>query len=223
MYAVFTHNAHVANTTLRVLLAERGTNVKVPTVQCSGVSMAIHYADEVLSTRDFTVDGQARAMITSITNPGTSTYASFEVSFIAGWAHCQKNQYPELSTRVQDFIAQCWRTGEESNVEASAVKSHLKVSAEAVQAQLASQYTDGLLLFSEVLWSVKFEQCTKKLNNTNIQSMNRGSGVESASEMRAFARSGQRIPYQWMRLTGLQRILVISSLQSFGITCKSAI
>ncbi|KAL5489384.1 hypothetical protein EMCRGX_G018473 [Ephydatia muelleri] len=146
-----------------VLLAERGTNVKVPTVQCSGVSMAIHYADEVLSTRDFTVDGQARAMITSITNPGTSTYASFEVSFIAGWAHCQKNQYPELSTRVQDFIAQCWRTGEESNVEASAVKSHLKVSAEAVQAQLASQYTDGLLLFSEVLWSVKFEQCTKKL------------------------------------------------------------
>eukprot|EP00731_Ephydatia_muelleri_P013457 Em0007g767a len=109
--------------------------------------MAIHYADEVLSTRDFTVDGQARAMITSITNPGTSTYA---VNFIAGWAHCQKNQHPELSTRVQDFIAQCWRTGEESNVEGSAVKSRLKVSAEAVQAKLASQYTDGLLLLSEV-------------------------------------------------------------------------
>ncbi|KAL5515625.1 hypothetical protein EMCRGX_G000820 [Ephydatia muelleri] len=84
------------------------------------------------------------------TNPGTSTYASFEANFIVGWAHCQKNQHPELSTRVQDFIAQCWRTGEESNVEASAVKSRLKVSAEAVQAKLASQYTDGLLLLSEV-------------------------------------------------------------------------
>ena len=89
-------------------------------------------------------------MITSITNPGTSTYALFEVNFIAGWAHCQKNQHPELSTRVQDFIAQCWRTGEESIVEGSAVKSHLKVSAEAVQAKLALQYTDGLLLLSEV-------------------------------------------------------------------------
>ena len=123
---------------------------KGPPMQCSGVSMAVHYANEVLSTRDFTVDGQARAMITSITNPGTSTYASFEVNFIAGWAHCQKNQHPELSTRVQDFIAQCWRTGEESIVQGSAVKSHLKVSAEAVQAKLASQYTDGLLLLSEV-------------------------------------------------------------------------
>ena len=89
-------------------------------------------------------------MITSITNPGTSTYASFEVNFIAGWAHCQKNQHPELSTRVQDFIAQCWRTGEECNVGGSVVKSRLKVSAEAVQAKLASQYTDGLLLLSEV-------------------------------------------------------------------------
>ena len=111
-------------------------------MQCSGVSMAVHYANEVLSTRDFTVDGQARAMITSITNPGTSTYASFEVNFIAGWAHCQKNQHPELSTRVQDFIAQCWRIGEESIVEESAVKSRLKVSAAAVQAKLASQYTE---------------------------------------------------------------------------------
>ena len=121
-----------------------------PPMQCSGVSMAVHYANEVLSTRDFTVDGQARAMITSITNPGTSTYASFEVNFIAGWAHCQMNQHPEFSTRVQDFIAQCWCTGEESIVEGSAVKSRLKVSAEAVQAKLASQYTDGLLLLSEV-------------------------------------------------------------------------
>ena len=119
-------------------------------MQCSGVSMAVHYTNEVLSTRDFTVDGLARAMITSITNPGTSTYASFEVNFIAGWAQCQKNQHPELSTRVQDFIAQCWCTGEESIVEGSAVKSRLKVSAEAVQAKLASQYTDGLLLLSEV-------------------------------------------------------------------------
>ena len=47
-------------------------------MQCS---MVIH---EVLSTTDFTVDGQARAMITSITNPGTSTHASLEVNFIAG-------------------------------------------------------------------------------------------------------------------------------------------
>ena len=38
------------------LLAERGTNVKVP--MCN-VSMAVHHANEVLSTRDFTVDGQA--------------------------------------------------------------------------------------------------------------------------------------------------------------------
>ena len=84
---------------------------KGPSMQCSGVSMAVCYANEVLSTRNFTVDGQARAMVTSITNPGTSTYASFEVNFSAGWAHCQKNQHPALSTRVQDFIAQCWHTG----------------------------------------------------------------------------------------------------------------
>ena len=81
MYAIFTHNLHVANATLRVLLAERGTNVKVP--QCNVVvSMAIHYVNEVLSTRDFTVDGQARAMIASITNPGIPMYALFEVNFI---------------------------------------------------------------------------------------------------------------------------------------------
>ena len=30
---------------------------KGPPMQCSGVSMAVHYANEVLSTRDFTVDG----------------------------------------------------------------------------------------------------------------------------------------------------------------------
>ena len=55
-------------------------------MQCSGACFygcSLCY-NEVLSTRDFTVDGQARAMITSITNPGTSTYASFEVNFIAG-------------------------------------------------------------------------------------------------------------------------------------------
>ena len=156
-------------------------------------------------------------MITSITNPGTSTYASFEVNFIAGWAHCQKNRHPELSTRVQDFIAQCWRTGEESIVEGSAVKSRLKVSAAAVQAKLLHNIQMGCCCFLKSLWSVKFEQCTKKLDNASIQSMNRGSGVESL-EMGAVAQSGQRLLYKWMRLTGLQRILVISSLHSFGIT-----
>ena len=53
---------------------------KGPPVLCSDVSMAIHYANEVLSTRDFTVEVKTRAMITSITNPGTSTYA-----FCEGW------------------------------------------------------------------------------------------------------------------------------------------
>ena len=42
-----------------------------PPMQCSGVSMAVHYANEVLSTRDFTVDGQARAMII---NPQLQTW-----------------------------------------------------------------------------------------------------------------------------------------------------
>ena len=104
-------------------------------------------------------------MITSITNPGTSTYALFEVNFIAGWAHCQKNQHPELNTRVQDFIAQSCGQSNSSSAP----------------------------------------------DNANIQSMN---WVESL-EMRAFARSGQRLLYQWMRLTGLQRILVISSLHMY--------
>ena len=72
--SIYPHQCH-----LSVLLAERGINVKIPPpLPCSDVSMAIHYANEVLSTRDFTVEG--KAMITSITNPGTSTYA-----FCEGW------------------------------------------------------------------------------------------------------------------------------------------
>ena len=106
-------------------------------------------------------------MVTSITNPGTSTYASFEVNFSA----------PALSTRVQDFIAQCWRTGEDCSVEESAVKSHLKISAEAVQAKLASQYRDGLLLLSEVTVVSQIRAVYQKIGQTNIQIINRGSGV----------------------------------------------
>ena len=51
-----------------------------------------------------------------------------------------------MSKRVEEFIAQGCGQG----VEGSTVKSRHKMSAEAVQARLVAQYTDGLFLLSEV-------------------------------------------------------------------------
>ena len=82
----------------------------------------------------------------------------------AGWAHCQKNQHTELSTSIQDFIAQCWRTGEESNVEGSAVNSRLiKYLLRKCKLNLHHSIQMDWCCFLKSLRSVKFEQCTKQI------------------------------------------------------------
>ena len=123
---------------------------KGSTRQSNAISTALHYADKVLATRDFTLDGQSEIMITTVRIDEVSVYASFEGDFHLGWAHCTKNQHPQLSKRVEEFITQCWQEGLGQAVEGSIVKSQHKVSAEAVQARLVAQYTGGLLLLSEV-------------------------------------------------------------------------
>ena len=123
---------------------------KGSTSQSNAIRTALHYADKVLATRDFTLDGQSEVMITTVRTNEVSVHASFEGNFHLGWAHCTKNQHPQLSKRVEEFIAQCWQEGLGQAVEGSTVKSRHKVSAEAVQARLVAQYTGGLLLLSEV-------------------------------------------------------------------------
>eukprot|EP00731_Ephydatia_muelleri_P004241 Em0002g417a len=56
----------------------------------------------------------------------------------------------KLTTRVEEFIAKCWQEGESKIVNGKKEKSHLKVSAEAVQSRLVVQYEEGQLRLSEV-------------------------------------------------------------------------
>ena len=79
-------------------------------------------------------------MISSTIVLGKPTYSSFEGNFFPGWAHSRKNLNPQLSNRVEEFIAQCWREGE-----VKIVKSRTKVSAESVQYCLTVQYVEGLI------------------------------------------------------------------------------
>ena len=105
------------------------------------------YANSLLATRDFSVSGQATAMISSTIVLGKPTYSSFEGNLFPGWAHSCKNLNPN---RVEVFIAQCWCEGEVKIVDGRKTKSRTKVSAEAVQYHLTVQYAEGLIRFSEV-------------------------------------------------------------------------
>ena len=58
--------------------------------------------------------------------------------------------HPQLTMRVEELIARCWQEGEGKIVDGKKVKSHLKVSVEAVQSRLAAQYEEGQLRLSEV-------------------------------------------------------------------------
>ena len=119
-----------------------------PQVRKDAISLAMCNANTILGTRDFSVGGQATAVIS--TTIGLSTYASFEGNFFPGWAHCRKNMHPQLTTRVEEFIAKCWQEGESKIVNGKKVKSRLKISAEAVQSRLVAQYEEGQLRLSEV-------------------------------------------------------------------------
>ena len=77
-----------------------------PHTRKDAISLAMCNANTILGTRDFSVQGQATAVIS--TNNGLSTYASFEGNFFPGWAHCRKSMHPQLTTRVEEFSAKCW-------------------------------------------------------------------------------------------------------------------
>ena len=119
-------------------------------VQTDAITLAMVYANSLLATRDFSVSGQATAMISSTIVLGKPTYSLFEGNFFPGWAHSRKNLNPQLSNRVEEFIAQCWREGEAKIVDGRKTKSRTKVSAEAVQYRLTVQYAEGLIRLSEV-------------------------------------------------------------------------
>ena len=78
-------------------------------VQTDAIALAMVYANSLLATRDFSVSGQATAMISSTIILGKPTYSSFEGNLFPGWAHSRKNLNPQLIYRVEEFIAQCWR------------------------------------------------------------------------------------------------------------------
>ena len=104
-----------------------------------------------------------------------------------------------LNTRVQDFIAQCWHTGEESNVEGSAVKSRLKVSAaEAVQAKLASQHADGLLLLPVVSQIQAVYQKLGQLNHPEHESRKRSRIIRNER----LCTKQSKVLYQWTGCRG---------------------
>ena len=116
---------------------------------CSGIfvpknalSMAMRYADSVLATRDFSVDGNVASV--SALFPaveGMPSYATFEANFQLGWAQVRKNMHPGFSSRVEEFIHDCWQEG---------VASRVKVSAEAVVARLAEEYTSRKIQLAEL-------------------------------------------------------------------------
>ena len=110
------------------------------------INTALHYANKVLATRDFTIDGQSAVMVASVRTNEASVYASFEGNCL-GWTHCTKNLHPQVSKRVEEYIAQCWQEG---LGQGSTVKSRHKVSPDAVHARLVAKYADGHLLLSEV-------------------------------------------------------------------------
>ena len=128
-------------------LYQIANNYKLKNHRCSGdqvqkgaITLAMVYANSLLAIRDFSVSGQATAMISSTIVLGKPTYSSFEGNLFPGWAHSRKNLNPQLSNRVEEFIAQCWREGE-----VKIVKSRTKVSAESVQYCLTVQYVEGLI------------------------------------------------------------------------------
>ena len=51
------------------------------TRQSNAISTALHKADKVLATRDFTLDGQSEVMITTVRTKEVSVHASFEGHF----------------------------------------------------------------------------------------------------------------------------------------------
>ena len=116
---------------------------------CSGVfmprdalSMAMRYADSVLATRDFSVDGNL-ANVSALFPGGVvpSSYTTFEANFQLGWARVRRNMHPQFTTKVQEFIHRCWQEG---------VASRVKVSAEAVVARLEEEYASGKIRLAEI-------------------------------------------------------------------------
>ena len=73
-------------------------------MQKDAITLAMVYANSLLATRDFSVSGQATAMISSTIVLGKPTYSSFEGNFFPGWAHSRKNLNPQLSNRVGEFV-----------------------------------------------------------------------------------------------------------------------
>eukprot|EP00731_Ephydatia_muelleri_P002471 Em0001g2471a len=108
----------------------------------------------LLATRDFSVSGQATAKISSTIVLGKPTYSSFEGNLFPGWAHSCKNLNLQLSNRVEEFIAQCWREGEAKIAEGRKTKY--------LQKLYSTVYQYKFLLLH------KYVQYTKTLVKTRI-------------------------------------------------------
>ena len=130
-------------------LYQIANNYKLKNHRCNGdqvqkdaITLAMVYANSLLAIRDFSVSGQATAMISSTIVLGKPTYSSFEGKLFPGWAHSRMNLNNQLSNRVEEFIAQCWHEGE-----VKMVKSRTNVSAESacIQYCLTVQYVEGLI------------------------------------------------------------------------------
>ena len=117
--------------------------------QSNAISTALHYADKVFATRDFTLDGQSEVMITTVGTNEVSVHASFEGNFHLGWAHCTKNQHSQLSKRVEEFAMLAGRFG-------TGCRGKHKAGIKCLQRQckpdlsLLLNTQGGLLLLSEV-------------------------------------------------------------------------
>ena len=88
---------------------------------CGGVVMshdvlsnAMKHADQPLSRMDFSVEGaidRASSMFDT-----EVTYATIESKFYSGWAHTRKCMHPELTSKVNSIIHQCWKAGESTEL-----------------------------------------------------------------------------------------------------------
>ena len=97
--------------------------------------MAMRYAD-------FSVDGNV-ASVSALFPPveGMPSYATIEANMQLGWAQVRKIMHPGFSSRVEEFIHDCWQEG---------VASRVKVSAEAVVARIAEEYTSRKIRLAEL-------------------------------------------------------------------------
>ena len=116
---------------------------------CGGVVMshdvlsnAMKHADQLLSKMDFSVEGAIDRALSMFDTE--VTYATFESNFYSGWAHTRKCMHPELTSKVNSIIHQCWKAGESTEL------GKVKISVDGVFSRLDEMQLQKVIRLSEL-------------------------------------------------------------------------